>query len=226
MWWSWWSMCDGAEGLLGLSWELQPYFLGFHYKWKCWCCFAGPVFPLGTWIHDERWFDLDLTLKAVDATKPSGLIPGEGAITANPSGAIWETSTYHTHGDKTDDYSPSFTQIYVKVVDRLSSCGSVGSDEVADYSRKTQLGFPVRVRPVFWILYNKLVCVLHPSQVLSQREQEQRAEIIFVFVNQVWMRHIPKCKIHMERILFSFVTTNLQISQQVRLCRDVTHNLD
>lgn len=169
---------------------------------------------------------MDLTLKAVDATKPSGLIPGEGAITANPSGAIWETSTYHTHGDKTDDYSPSFTQIYVKVVDRLSSCGSVGSDEVADYSRKTQLGFPVRVRPVFWILYNKLVCVLHPSQVLSQREQEQRAEIIFVFVNQVWMRHIPKCKIHMERILFSFVTTNLQISQQVRLCRDVTHNLD
>lgn len=77
---------------------------------------------------------MDLTLKAVDATKPSGLIPGEGTITANPSGAIWKTSTYHTHRDKMDDYSPSFTQIYVRVVDKLSSCGSVSSDEVTDYS--------------------------------------------------------------------------------------------
>lgn len=77
---------------------------------------------------------MDLTLKAVDATKPSGLIPGEGTITANPLGAIWETSTYHTHTDKMDDYSPSFTQIYVRAVDKLSSCGSVSSDEVADYS--------------------------------------------------------------------------------------------
>lgn len=77
---------------------------------------------------------MDATLKAVDATKLSGLIPGEGPITANPSGAIWETSTYRTHRDKIDDYSPSFTQIYVKVVDKLSSCGSVSSDGVADYS--------------------------------------------------------------------------------------------
>lgn len=106
--------------------------------------------PGSTVKSDKRWFDLDSTLKAVDATKPSGLIPGEGTIPANPSGAIWETSTYRTHRDKIDDYSPSFTQIYVKVVDKLSSCGSVSSDEVADYSWKTQLGFTFRVRPVFW----------------------------------------------------------------------------
>lgn len=67
---------------------------------------------------------MDATLKAVDATKPSGLIPGEGTVTANPSGAIWETSTYRTHRDKIDDYSPSFTQIYVKVVD---SCPAVAA---------------------------------------------------------------------------------------------------
>lgn len=106
--------------------------------------------PGSTVQSDKRWFDLDATLKAVDATKASGLIPGEGTITANPSGAIWETSTYRTHRDKIDDYSPSFTQIYVKVVDKLSSCGSVSSDEVDDYSWGTQLGFTFRVRPVFW----------------------------------------------------------------------------
>lgn len=45
---------------------------------------------------DKRWFDLDITLKAVEATKPSGLIPGEGTITENPLGAIWETSPCRT----------------------------------------------------------------------------------------------------------------------------------
>ena len=48
-------------------------------------------------MEGQRWFDLVVTLKAVDATKPSGLIPGEGAIRENPLGAIWETSPSHTH---------------------------------------------------------------------------------------------------------------------------------
>lgn len=104
---------------------------------------------------------MDVTLKA--ATKPSGLIPGEGTIRANPSGAIWETSTYRTHKDKIDDYSPSFTQIYVKVVDKLSSCGSVSSDEVPDYSWKTQLGLSFRVRALFWTLQNKPLCFVSKS---------------------------------------------------------------
>lgn len=66
---------------------------------------------------------MDLTLKAVDATKPSGLIPGEGTITANPLGAIWETSTYHTHTQTrwmiTAVHSPRYMS------EQLTSCPAV-----------------------------------------------------------------------------------------------------
>ncbi len=83
-----------------------------------------------------------LRRKAVDATKPSGLIPGEGTIRENPLGAIWETSTSYTHTlTHTHTHMQrfliraihSFIQIYVRVVDKLSSCGDVSPAEVADY---------------------------------------------------------------------------------------------
>lgn len=45
---------DGAEGLLGPSWQLSLCCPGLHYTCKRLCCFVGPASPLGTWIHNPE----------------------------------------------------------------------------------------------------------------------------------------------------------------------------